>query len=245
MAVCLGVAEADAQSANTDAKPAEEPLGVIAVNVGEQPLSRSFVSDLNPTIYGESAVVNVPYQVKNGLLLDASGGARVWRKLRAGAGFSWFSNTEQSTITAQIPHPLALNSPRTASTSSGDLTRDEWAIHVLFAWPIALSPKFDLTVAGGPSFTHVSHDLVNGITPTETAPPFTTVTIGAVSVGSSSAWAYGVNGGVDLTYRFASRFGAGLLVRYVSGSAELLTSSGFLKVDAGGLQVGGGIRYRF
>jgi len=239
MTACTGVTQVNAQSA-------DDPRGYISFNVGGQLQSHSFNTISTPTIYGETAQISVPYEVKSGMLIDFSGTARVWRKLGVGLGYSWFSNTDQKVLTAQIPNPLIVNSPRTATASTGDLSHSESALHLLFAWPFAISSKFDVVAIVVPSFTHVSQDLVDSVTPVEGAPPFSPGSIGSVAVSSESAWATGVNVGFDAVYRVTEKIGAGVLVRYVSGSVDLSTTSGTaVKVDSGGTQVGIGIRYRF
>lgn len=237
--VCTGVAQASAQSAG-------DSRGYISFNLGGQLQSHSFNTVSTPTIYGETAQVSVPYEVKSGMLIDFSGTARVWRKLHVGLGYSWFANTDQKVVTAQIPNPLIVNSPRTATASTGDLQHSESTLHLLFAWPIAVANKFDVVAIVGPSFIHVSQDLVDSVTPLEGAPPFSTVSIGSVAVSSESAWATSVNVGFDAVYHVTEKIGAGVLVRYVGGSVDLSTPSGTtVKVDAGGAQIGIGVRYRF
>src|SRR3954453_10489898 len=132
IAVCTGVADANAQSAG-------DSRGYVSFNVGGQFGSQTFTSVSTPTIYEEPAQITVPYEVNSGLLIDLSGTVRVWKKLGVGLGYSWFSNTDQSTITAQIPNPLIVGAPRTTTASSGDVSHTESAIHLLFAWPLALS----------------------------------------------------------------------------------------------------------
>jgi opacity protein-like surface antigen len=236
---CTGVAQASAQSVG-------ESRGYVSFNIGGQLQGHSFNTVSTPTIYGETAQVSVPYEVNSGMLIDFSGTARVWRKLGVGLGYSWFSNTGQETVTAQIPNPLFVNSPRTATASSGDVSHSESTLHLLFAWPFAVSNKFDVVAIVGPSFIHVSQDLVDSVSPVEGAPPFSTVSIGSVAVSSESGWATSVNVGFDAIYHVTPKIGAGVLVRYVGGSVDLTTASGTaVKVDAGGAQVGVGVRYRF
>jgi opacity protein-like surface antigen len=237
--VCTGVAQANAQSAG-------DPRGYISFNVGGQLQSHSFNTVSTPTIYGETAQISVPYEVKSGMLIDFSGTARVWRKLGVGLGYSWFSNTDQKVLTAQIPNPLIVNSPRTATASTGDLSHSESTLHLLFAWPFAVSSKFDVVAIVGPSFTHLTQDLVDSVAPVEGAPPFSTVSIGSVAVTSESGWATSINVGFDAIYHVTQTIGAGVLVRYVGGSVDLTTPSGTaVKVDTGGTQIGVGVRYRF
>src|SRR5437868_8645339 len=154
MTVCTGVAQADAQSAG-------DPRGYVSFNVGGQLQSHSFNTVSTPIIYGETAQISVPYEVKSGMLIDLSGTARVWRKLGVGLGYSWFSNTDQKVLTAQIPNPLIVDSPRTATASTGDLSHSESAIHLLFAWPFSVSSQLDVVGIIGSSFTHVGQDMVD------------------------------------------------------------------------------------
>lgn len=239
MTVCTGVAQAHAQSAG-------ESRGSVSVNVGGQLQSQTFSSVSTPTIYGETAQITVPYEVKSGLLFDISGTARVWRKLGVGLGYSRFSNTSQSTVTAQIPNPLFVNALRTATATSGDLSHTESALHLLFSWAFTVSPKFEAAVVVGPSFISISQDLVSSVTPVESAAPFSTVSIGSVALNSASKWATGINAGVDLVYLVTPKIGAGVILRYVGASADLDTGSGtIVNVDAGGTQVAAGVRYRF
>jgi len=57
----------------------------------------------------------------------------------------------------------------------------------------------------------------------------------------------GFNVGADVGYRLSHRVGVGGLVRYsrVSLSLPLAGSASGVSVDAGGLQVGGGVRFYF
>jgi opacity protein-like surface antigen len=239
MAACTGVAQANAQSAGNS-------FGYLSLNLGGQLHSQTFSSVSTPTIYGETAQISVPYEVNSGFLFDISGTARVWRKLGAGLGYSRFSNTNQSTVTAQIPNPLFSNSLRTATAPSGDLSHGESTLHLLFSWPFTLSPKFDVVAVVGPSFVKISQDLVSSITPVESGVPFTSVSIGSVAVNSSSEWATGINVGVDVQYHLMPRIDAGVILRYVGASADLDTGSGTtVSVDAGGTQIAAGVRYRF
>jgi hypothetical protein len=219
--------------------------GYASISVGVQPSSKSFTELSTPEIYGEAASITVPHTVGSGALFDLAGGARVWKNLAVGLGYSHFGDKESPTVAAQIPNPAFFSSPRNASTSAGELSHSENALHVQFLWMFPISSKVSVAAIVGPSFTKVKQDLVAGLTPVEGAPPFATVTIGSVSVASASAWAKGINVGVDGTYSVTPKIGAGLFVRFVGGSAELGSDGNTITVDAAGLQIGAGLRYRF
>jgi len=63
-----------------------------------------------------------------------------------------------------------------------------------------------------------------------------------IATGSEEGTAKGVNVGVDGTYLFTPRVGAGIFLRYAGGSVDLPSAPG-LKV--GGFQAGIGARIRF
>ncbi|HZB25950.1 MAG TPA: hypothetical protein VE379_07450, partial [Vicinamibacterales bacterium] len=64
-----------------------------------------------------------------------------------------------------------------------------------------------------------------------------------VRLASSDNTTVGVHFGVDATYLVTPRIGAGVLVRYSVGSADLEGATDSLTV--GGFQIGGGVRLRF
>jgi hypothetical protein len=240
MVICIGVTRANAQMS------AWNDRGYASLNLGVQTQSQTFTEVSSPTIYGEAAQITVPHKISSGLLFDLSGRVRVWRNLGIGLGYSHFGDSDESTISAQIPNPLFIGSPRAATATSGELKHSQNAVNLEFLWMIPLTDKFKVAAIVGPSFISVSQDLVNSITPVESTPPFATVTISGVAVESASKWTTGLNVGVDGLYSLTSTVGLGGFARFISGSVDLTTSSGTtVNIDAGGFQLGAGIRYRF
>jgi hypothetical protein len=242
MVICVGVAEARAQGGTWTGR------GYASANVGVQSGSHSFTATSRPQIYGEAAQITVPYEVGSGLLLDFAGRVRVWKNLGVGLGLAWFSHTDQPTLSAQIPSPVFVESPRSATASTGDLKHKEMAVDIDFLWMFSLSSKFSVAAVVGPAFINVKQDLVNSLTTNDASipPPYNPVTITSVGTESQSGWAKGVNAGVDALYTITPTFGVGVIARYLAGSTDLTTSSGStVNVDAGGFQIAGGVRYRF
>jgi hypothetical protein len=56
---------------------------------------------------------------------------------------------------------------------------------------------------------------------------------------------WGYNVGVDVSYYFAEHAGVGGLIRYAPAVLDLPTPGGTVEIEAGGLQAGGGVRFRF
>src|SRR5262245_3159646 len=76
------VAHASAQS------PSVEAFGLFNLSAGSQVQTRSCSSTTTFPLYDETATVKASQQVGKGLLIDASGGYKVWRRLHAGLGLS-------------------------------------------------------------------------------------------------------------------------------------------------------------
>jgi hypothetical protein len=220
--------------------------GYVMVNLGVQPQSQTFTEVSTPVIYGENASISVPHHIGSGLLFDLSGGYRVWKNLAVGLGYSRFSDSEKTTVAAEIPNPLIFGSPRSASATTGDLSHSESAVHVQLLWNFPLTDKIEIAAIAGPSFFKVGQDLVSDVATEEGPVPFGTVTITSVGVASTSKWATGVSAGLDATYLLRPKIGVGGFIRFSGAKADLPTiGGGTISVDAGGFQMGAGLRYRF
>lgn len=239
----LGLSASDAQAQMLN----WEDTAYVMVSAGLQAQSRSFTEISTPVIYGENALVTVPHDVGGGLFIDVAGGVRLWRNLAIGVGFSSFGDQETPTLAGEIPSPLVFGSPRVAVTSTGELKHSETAVHLHALWMIPISDKIELAAMGGPSFYKIEQDFVSGITVSEGAiPPFASVTISSVTTQTESKRAAGFTAGADMTYLITRRFGAGAFVRYSAASVDLPTAgAGTVTVDAGGFQIGAGLRVRF
>jgi hypothetical protein len=223
-----------------------EDRGFVAFNLGLQAGTQTFTETASPVIYGENALITVPHSVDGGLLIDFSGGARVWKNFGIGLGYSHMSSTEAPTLTAQIPNPIVFNSPRSASSSTGDLEHIESAIHLQFLWMLPITNEFSLAAVFGPSFYNITQDLVGNIAIAEGPPPYGTVNITSVETLRQSERATGFTLGVDGTYRLTPVFGIGGFMRFSGAEAEMATAGGgAVTVSAGNFQLGVGARVRF
>src|SRR5262249_46217958 len=153
--------------------------------------SQDFTEVSTPEIYGENALVTVPHHIGGGLLFDIGGGFCVWGNPGIGLWDSHFRDNPQAALPAGDPQPPQVNFPRTATASTGDMSHSSNAIHIQAVWMLPLTDKFELAAIVGPSFFHVSQDLVGNLTTVEGPPPFTSVSISSVQLNSSSKWATG------------------------------------------------------
>ena len=107
-----------------------------------------------------------------------------------------------------------------------------------------------MAIFAGPSFFTVDHR--RGTLPISIENSGTllnTASMTALTTQTSSGSATGVNAGIDATYHLMDFMnmgvGAGVMVRWSSGSVDLATSSGTQSVDAGGVQIAVGARLRY
>jgi hypothetical protein len=236
----LSVADAQAQMVQW------EDRGYLSVNLGIQPQSRDFTELAAPDIYGDPAAITVPHSVGAAVFPDLSVGIRLTGNIGVAVGFSTFSKSETPSLSAQIPHPVFGGVFRSATASAGEMSHRETAFHTHFLWMIPLNEDFDAAILVGPSFYSVKQDLIATVAPLEGSAPFTSVGISSVTLADESESAVAFTVGFDGTYRVTPRYGAGFFFRYSGASVDLpLAGGGTLPVDAGGVQLGFGLRVRF
>ena len=226
------------------AAPAAAQEGRIAasINFGVQSGSEDFTQRMTPTIYDETATLDVAQTAENGPLFDIGGTYMAFGNIGFGLSWSRTSGDGDAAVAAQIPDPAVFDRPRAASTSASGLDHSENAVHLQVLYRFAASPKLDVTVGIGPTFFSVNQEVVETVDVTESG---ATPTISA-RVAEASDSPVGVNFGADITYMVTNRIGAGVLLRYAAGSADLSTPNGSeFSLDAGGFQFGAGLRVRF
>ena len=211
----------------------------------------AFTETLTDTLYGEAAT----YELKNGLSIGGSTfdfgfGARVWNNVAAGLSISSVATSSSLSATGTVPHPLFYNRSRNVTYQASDLSTSNRAYHVQFSWFVPLSDDFDVAIFAGPSFFTIDHR--RGTLPVSIENSGTLLNNAVMTnlaTQASSGTATGVNAGIDATYHLmefmGAGVGAGVMVRWSSGSVDLATASGTQSVDAGGVQIAVGARLRF
>jgi len=194
----------------------------------------------------ETASWTADYDVNSGPSLLVGGGVRVWRQLIVRAGYSEFSDTNAALITGTVPHPFFFNQNRSISGTEGALKQREDVIDIGAAWLIPINRRLDVRAFGGPSFFQLKRDLLTDVTYRDEY-PYDTAEFSGVSRTQIKDSTVGFHVGADVTYRITGVLGVGGTVRY-SHATFTLTSpadAASMSIDAGGLQVGGGLRLRF
>jgi len=219
------------------------------VNFAGQAREQSFNEAATFTKYNETGAVGTSHAVGGGGLFDLTVGARVWRNVAVGIGYSSFKDDDDAGIIAQVPHPLLFGSPRTESITASGLEHTENVVHLQFMWLIPYREKFQLALIAGPSFFTVRQDLatVRAADIQDPAPLIRSITITEVKES-----AVGFNIGADGSYLIRRirrvAIGVGLFARYVGASIELPGAAGATIDDnlkGGGFQGGGGLRLGF
>ena len=120
-----------------------------------------------------------------------------------------------------------------SASDYGDLSQSNTALNFQAVWIRPLTDKLDLWLFAGPSFIHVSQEIASA---TETQN-----TTAAIKTDSANTGKAGT-AGIDLSYRVNPRYSVGGFVRYAGGEVDLPSAP---KLKIGGVQAGGGIRFRF
>jgi hypothetical protein len=176
----------------------------------------------------------------------------LWRGLHAGAAVSMFDDKNGGgTVTARVPHPLQFNRQRTVTGEIPNATRREVGKHLMFGWNVQTAGGLEFLLFAGPSIIATDQLVVNSLTLSldKEVFPFDELAFPPVESETLRENVLGYNAGVDMTWRFAGKFGVGLLVRYSEGKKEFTptrpTGAAPVDLQVGGLQAGGGVRLIF
>ena len=219
--------------------------GFIAINAGVLAAPSEFTDDFTFIANAEGGTIQATYPSKAPLLFDASAGYRFWGRVGVAGGASRTSSSGSVGVRASVPHPFMLDHDRLVEGQSPDLSRTESAAHLQLFYEMMPRGKWRARFFGGPSYFAVSQDLVANVSVNESY-PFDTATFGSAVTESADGSAIGFNVGADIAWMFSRRTGAGLLVRYAGASVDLnAPGSRNVSTDAGGFQVGAGLRFLF
>jgi hypothetical protein len=220
----------------------------IAVNVGQQTTSTTVAQEGSFDRYFEQGSSTFEREVAKAIIYDFGASVRLWRGLHAGAAVSLFEKTGTGTLTAQVPHPLQFNKPRTTIGDIADASRTEIGTHITFGWMIPAASGLDFLLFAGPSIFTTEQLFVKSLTLSldKEVFPFDELAFPGAETETLRESVTGYNAGVDMTWRFADHFGVGLLLRYSNGKKEFApTGSQPVEVTVGGLHAGGGFRVLF
>jgi hypothetical protein len=196
--------------------------------------------------FAETAAVTVENPAVNAGGVDVGGAFRVWRNLAVGAAVTVVSRSGDATVSGSMPNPLYLNRPIALDGGFGT-SNSQVGFHLQVGWVVPMPPKMQLMVFGGPSIFQVKQTIVQaqGIG-LSAGYPFESGAISTANTTEASETAIGFGAGADVSYFFSRTVGVGGIVRYAKASVSFpVTGQPSVETDAGGFQVGAGLRVRF
>jgi hypothetical protein len=215
----------------------------ISVSGGVQPAANSFADAFELPLNAETGTVSVAYPVKSGAIVAGAGGVRVWKRLTVGVGVTRYNRRGEAAIDALLPHPFFDNQFR-AVHGTAPATRTETGTHLLIGWMLPLADRVRLLIAAGPSALNVRQTFVTGVEFSETF-PYDTAAFTRGTTANATARAAGFNAGADVFWMFSRHAGAGGLLQVTRARVNLRSGSRTIPLDAGGAQIGAGMRVAF
>jgi len=252
VAVLLTIAVCAAPVAEAQLREPEQRF-FISIDGGFQGGSQQVQNQaVTPDVFGEDQITKTDHNIDH----TAAAGrvsvvARLWGNLGFGLGYTVSSEAGEGVVTVMVPHPIFYNRPRTASTDLTDLRHREDMFHFQAVYIVPLPTdryildRAQLQIFGGPTVMTVAQAVVTGATTGEVGPPFAAVTLHDVQRQELTTTGLGFNVGMDFAYMFGDSYGAGMFVQYAGGSLDFEGRGGPSEVTVGGIQFGGGLRFRF
>ena len=243
-ATCIAAVPASAQPASPPSPAASQPRVRIAINGGYQPSTTSFDDRFTFTLYQETGTTEVDYPVDAGPIFDGGAAIRLWKGLAIGAVVSHFTIDNSASVTSSVPHPFFLQRHREVTGEPGGVRREETAVHVQAQYELPPFGKLHVVLSGGPSLFDVKQSMVVDVNYSEEY-PYDTATFTGIDTKRATGTTTGFNAGVDFQWMFTRNFGAGGLVRFTRATVDVGLDNRSIQVDAGGTQVGAGLRLAF
>jgi hypothetical protein len=236
-ALSMTAATAHAQTPTATGAPSGRDNKVfVSVNAGGQAQAHEFDATVTTPVYGQTATASTTGAIDGGPIFDLNAEYRFMKNIGVGAGFSTFGKTGDLSGIASVPHPTFFNRHAEVTIPTQGAKRSERSVYLTFVGSYEVSEEIDFTAYIGPSFLHVEQDVVNGL-----AVPAGTQEAD-ITTERQSGDAVGVIAGIDVSYYLTNRFGIGGFMRYNGGSVDLPAVE---NLDAGGFQLGIGLRIRY
>jgi hypothetical protein len=240
----IGAAAVVALTAEMEAQDAPSRL-VVTVSGGIQSAGPGLSDHFELERNVETAIVDIRYPARPGVLVDGGVGLRVWKNLGVGFAVSRTTGEGAADVDAKIPHPLQFQQPRTVIGEQSGVTHEETGVHAQVQFSIPATRRLILVLSAGPSRLSVEQELVTDVLYDEEY-PFDIATFRSATTRASKASVTGFNAGADLRWMLGRHMGFGGMVRFIRGSVDLTTDNDRrIRVRAGGVQAGGGIRVAF
>jgi hypothetical protein len=221
-----------------------DPRFYVSVNAGVQRSGNKVTQSFSVQKNLEDMPITADIDEKRGVMFDGGVVVRLAGRFGMGIAASVVTNDTDANVTASVPHPFFFAKPRSVAGTTPS-TRRETAGHIQAVYLLP-GRRLNVMIFGGPSLFSIRQTLVTDVVYSETYPYDTATFSSAQTASSTSKTAIGFHAGVDVAWMFSRSLGVGGMARFARAQATLnATNNPALKVDAGGLLVGGGIRLAF
>ena len=228
-----------------EAAPAERGRFTLSLNGAFGLGTVSYESAGRFRLFAEEASLDAAYENASGGGFEAGLAFRFNRRFGVGAAFTSLSRDGRADYRAEIPHPLYLARNRLVESTQDGLSYEEKAGHL----DLVVSGRrgaVDLTAFAGPSLFSVKSSFLTGPPQITQTYPYDTVAVISVPREAGDAPALGFNLGAGIDFRVARHVALGAQARFSRASLELeRPNADAVLVDAGGLQLTGGVRFLF
>ena len=249
---CLVVVSVVLWSVPAQAQPAKS-RGWFDVNFGiAQAAEQRFeMVAIEPDGSGESARATATYHLPTGAAFDFGGGVMFNRVIGLGASLTGTAHHDEVDLGISVPHPRFFNAFATDSApTDSKLMRTEGGFHIQLMVVAVDTGRARVRIFGGPSRLRVEQESVDAIVYEQFYGlflPTNTVAITSFVQRKVEGSGWGLHFGADASFFFSRVVGVGGFVRYARASVEIENTlgTGTKDVNAGGLQLGGGLRLRF
>lgn len=234
-----------AAAPRADAQTADPPARVrIWMHGGFVPGASNFAGTQTFTEFAEQGRIDAQYHQDAGPVFEIGLGLRLGRRLGLTAAGSFGRRDGTGSFTATLPHPLYFGAFRPASGDFRGTSQREKALHLDLAL-LGGSSRLQWSAFAGPSLIAVRAELVQRVEYTQ-AYPFDTVTVTGTPLAETRNHAFGFNVGAGLDWRVARHVAIGTQLRFSRATVSLEpTAEDRVEIDAGGLQLTGGLRLDF
>lgn len=222
---------------------AEPPRTVLLVDAYARVAAPEFRDRVDPLVTFERAAIDVTYTPSVGLGGDLGLARRLTSRIGVLASVSVTSTRADATARGTLPHPLYFNAPRDVE-GRGDVSGSQVIVDLLAAGFWQQGARWTILAGAGPALVRVSQDVVDGVNVTETY-PYDTATATGLRTASVTGTGIGVTGMLDVTRALGRRAGLAVFARYTVATVGTGDEDTAVDINAGGLRIGLGLRFRW
>ncbi len=222
---------------------AEPPRTVLLINGHARVAAPKFNDRVDPLVTFERAAIDVTYKPTVGV----GGGLGVARRLSSRFGVlgavSIGSTKADAAAKGTLPHPLYFAASRDVE-SRGAVSGSQLIVDLLATGFWQRGSRWTILAGAGPALVRVSQDVVDGVNVNEVF-PYDTVAVTGLHTSSASGSGIGVTGMLDVTRALGPRAGLAAFAQYTVATVTTGDEDSRVDINAGGLRVGLGLRFRW